>query len=195
MMDALIELDKALFELINGSWHVGFADSIAPWWREKTTWIPLYLALVIWLIIRFRVKALFILAGAGLVILCADQLSSSVIKPLVGRLRPCNDPLMEVRLLLDHCGAGKSFTSSHATNHFAIYVFLAAMLRGHLRYVVPLGFIWAASISYAQVYVGVHYPADILAGALLGSFLGWLIAKIIRVVPAAGQIFPRRNFQ
>jgi undecaprenyl-diphosphatase len=108
-------------------------------------------------------------------ILLSDQISSSVVKPLFARLRPCNDPDLstQVRLLLDGCGAGYSFTSSHATNHFALAIFLTVTLRQWIGKYTWVLYLWAASIGYAQVYAGVHYPFDILAGALLGTGIGW----------------------
>jgi membrane-associated phospholipid phosphatase len=115
-------------------------------------------------------------------VLVADQISSHVLKPLVERLRPCNQPMWShfVRTLI-HCGSGYSFPSSHATNHFAIAIFLMFSFRKNGRYLhMSLLFVWASLISIGQVYVGVHYPLDIITGCLLGSSIGILIALSAR---------------
>ncbi len=112
-------------------------------------------------------------------ILLSDQISSTVVKPFFERIRPCNDPVMQsgLRLLLDGCGAGYSFTSSHATNHFALAVYLTFTLRTWIGRYAWILFLWAATIAYAQVYAGVHYPLDVIGGALLGSAIGYWTSR------------------
>jgi undecaprenyl-diphosphatase len=184
MLDALIELDQAIFHAINGAGPIPFLDALAPYWREKTTWIPLYLVGVGWLGYRYRWRAVPYLLGIGLAVLIADQLSASVIKPAVERLRPCRDSsLLEPARVLVGCGGGYSFPSAHATNHFAVAVFIFltwARQWGAWRYLL---LVWAASIALGQVYVGVHYPLDITAGALLGAGIGWGVSKLYRLLP------------
>jgi undecaprenyl-diphosphatase len=114
---------------------------------------------------------------AALTVLLTDQISSGLIKNFVQRPRPCFDPnfYSQVRLLLDHCSGGYSFTSSHATNHYGIAAFLFATLGsyfGHWKYLL---FVWASLICYAQVYVGVHYPLDVIVGAILGYIIGSIV--------------------
>ena len=183
MTDALLELDRALFHLINTAGANPFLDAIMPYWREKTTWLPLYLIGAIWLGYRYRWRALPYLLFIGLCVLIADQLSASVIKPAVERLRPCRDTgLQEAARVLVGCGGGYSFPSAHATNHFAVAVFVLltwAQNWGGWRYGLLL---WAASIALGQVYVGVHYPLDVTAGALLGALIGWGVAKLYRLL-------------
>lgn len=182
----LLELDRNIFSLINagaGSW----LDQILPWWREKSNWIPLYILLAILFVYRFGWRGFALIAIAGLLVTVADFTSSSIFKPWVGRLRPCNDPDFadQVRLLLERCGSGKSFPSSHATNHFALAVFLRQVFGRRWRFFTSLGLLWAAIIAFAQVYVGVHYPIDILAGALLGSLFGVLGASLLGLIRPA----------
>ena len=115
-MTELLQFDEQLFQLINGSWHTPFLDAIMPYWREKSTWIPLYLFLIVFLVIRFKYYAIPMVLGVLLTIGIGDQMSSQVIKKSVQRLRPCNEPtLKEDVSLLVSCGSGYSFTSSHAT--------------------------------------------------------------------------------
>ena len=83
-----------------------------------------------------------------------------------------------VRMLLNHCSGGLSFPSSHATNHFGAAVFIYCTLKKYLGNWSYLFFLWAASICYAQVYVGVHYPTDVLGGAIIGSIIGYIVALI-----------------
>lgn len=96
------------------------------------------------------------------------------------RLRPCSDPdlLFQVRLLTDRCSGGYSFTSNHAANHFGMATFFFITFRSVLKKWAWIGFLWAGLIAYAQVYVGVHYPLDVLCGALLGLILGLLTGKV-----------------
>jgi membrane-associated phospholipid phosphatase len=175
MMEYLIGLDQSLFRLINGQWHNAFLDWLLPFWREKTTWLPLYGALVGYVFYSMQRKAaMFLLLAAVLSVGLADTLSSKVVKPEVARLRPCRTPALqgEVRSLVP-CGGGFSFTSSHAANHFALAVFLVFAL-ARRPWARGLLLAWAASISYGQVYVGVHFPLDVLFGAFMGSAVGYV---------------------
>ncbi len=108
-----------------------------------------------------------------------DQVSSSLVKKMIERIRPCNEEALvgKMRLLLEHCSGGYSFTSSHATNHFGFAMFVFLTTKHIMGKWTRWLFIWAATISYGQVYVGVHYPLDVLAGSLLGMGIGALTAK------------------
>ncbi len=177
-MEQLIQIDQSLFQLIN-HWDNAFLNSVMPLWREKTTWIPLYLITATWVVWKFKKAGFLFLLSAVLCVGVADTMSSRIIKKNIKRLRPCRTPGIEddVKLLV-HCGGGYSFTSSHATNHFALAVFFILTIGRYIKRIkVPLLF-WATTIAFGQVYVGVHYPLDILAGALLGSLTAWLFAKI-----------------
>lgn len=183
MLATLLELDTALFELINHSFHNTFLDLILPYWREKTTWIPLYLFIITFLIWKYRKQSILLIFMLIATVGFADTMSSKVIKKQVQRLRPCNNPNLkaDVKLLVD-CGSGYSFTSSHATNHFALAVFLVLLFEGIPILFSILLLLWAASIAFGQVYVGVHYPLDIVCGSLLGTciaFLGFQVYNLI----------------
>ncbi len=178
IMEELIAFDQYIFEIINGHTHNAVLDWLMPIWREKSTWIPFYLALAVFLGYKYRKAGLYLILGLALSVGLADTISSKVIKPAVHRLRPCNDPEIkdEVQLLV-HCGSGYSFTSSHAANHFAVAAFLSLTLGLHYRRIRWPLHLWAASIALGQVYVGVHYPLDILMGAFLGLIIGNIVAK------------------
>jgi len=168
--------DTQLFLKINTEWTNPLLDSIYPWYREANAWVPLYLFLIVFAIMNFKEKALPWILFAVLTATLTDQLSSSFIKNLVERPRPCREELLmgQVRLILNNCSGGYSFPSSHATNHFGFAMFLFLTLRPIMKKWGYVFFIWAATIAYGQVYVGVHYPLDILAGTLLGCLIGYL---------------------
>ncbi len=186
----LEQWDTGLFLKINTQWTNGLLDTVFPWWREPNTWIPLYLFLVVFVLVNFKSRAIPWILFAVLTLIITDQVSSTLIKNWVARPRPCNDAFLmsHVRLLLPNCGGGYSFTSSHAVNHFGFAMFIFISLRSILKRWSWLFFIWAASVSYAQVYVGVHYPLDIFCGAVLGCGIGYLtgtffIKKLPTLVP------------
>ena len=189
LLPSIEKWDTWLFLKVNTVWTNGLLDSIFPWWREAATWTPLYLFLVVFAVVNFRQKAVPWILFAVLTIALTDQFSSTLIKNWVARPRPCNDPFLmsRVRLLLDGCGSGYSFTSSHATNHFGFAMFAFISLTPVSKKWRYLFFAWAASISYAQVYVGVHYPVDVLCGGIAGCLIGWctgrLFNKLVPLVP------------
>lgn len=167
--------DTQLFLKINTEWTNPLLDSVYPWYREANAWVPLYLFLIVFAIMNFKAKALPWILFAVLTATLTDQLSSSFIKNLVERPRPCREELLmgQVRLILNNCSGGYSFPSSHATNHFGFAMFLFLTLRPIMKKWSYVFFIWAATIAYGQVYVGVHYPLDIVAGTLLGCLIGY----------------------
>ena len=174
--------DTYLFIKINNFWTNDFLDAVFPWWREANTWTPLYLFLIAFALLNFGRKGGWWILFAVLTLVMTDQISSHLIKNLFMRPRPCADDMLmgHVRLLLKNCSGGYSFTSSHAANHFGFAVFVYVSFSnviGKWKYAI-LG--WAASIAYAQVYVGVHYPLDIIGGAILGCFIGLLSAKVFQ---------------
>jgi len=178
-MEQLLHWDQELFQLLNGEWRSAVLDFLAPLWRDRRFWIPLYLLLASFAIWKFKFKGLWFILALVLAVGLSDTLSSRVVKPAVARLRPCNTPELRADVhLLVHCGSGYSFTSSHAANHFAFAAFVYMTFGALYRRARWLWWIWAASIAYAQVYVGVHYPADIAGGALLGAGIGYLMARL-----------------
>ncbi len=176
------EWDTILFLQINKKWTSSWLDIIFPWWREANTWVPFYLFLIVFGIMNFRKQFLSWLLFVIVTFTISDQFSSTLIKKWVARPRPCNDAFLtnKVRLLLENCGSGFSFTSSHATNHFALAMFLFITLHPFFKKWGYLFFVWAATIAYAQVYVGVHYPLDVICGGLLGSGIGFIIGHFFR---------------
>ncbi len=172
----LIQKDKALFLFINKQHTNTFFDWLMPILRESKTWISLYILLLVFATSKLKKKVWIWMLFAAITILLTDQISSHIFKPLFGRLRPCTDIDFspQVRLLLDHCSGGFSFTSSHACNHFGIALFIITTLSAYLKRWKYAFIFWATAICFAQVYVGVHYPLDVLCGAALGVLIGRL---------------------
>jgi undecaprenyl-diphosphatase len=180
MLEQLIQFDQNLFFTINHGLSNSFFDWLMPALRNRFFWTPLYLFIIIFSIRTYGKQGWIMILFLGLTFGCTDFISSSLIKPTVQRLRPCNDPEIksDVKNLID-CGSGYSFPSSHASNHFGLAVFLIVMFFSKWKLILPIGLLWAASISFAQVYVGVHYPVDILAGAIFGGMIGFIMGKIL----------------
>lgn len=174
--------DQWLFVYINRVLTNPFLDSVIPVWREALTWSPLYLFLLLFTIFNFGWKALPWICLFIITVSLCDQVSSTFIKNWIARPRPCSDPYFSpyVRLLLNRCPSSGSFTSSHATNHFGMAVFVSLTFKhfiGRWKYAL---YFWAATISYGQVYMGVHYPFDVIGGAITGAFIGWASASFYR---------------
>ena len=169
----LEKLDISLFNYINQGLSSEFLDFVLVPIRYEKFWIPFYIFLLVFILMNLTKYHWFSLIMIFGTIGAADIMSSHIIKPLVERPRPChsNSGLDNVNLRV-RCGVGYSFTSSHATNHFATATILFFILGGRRKKWLYLLFIWAAAISFAQIYVGVHYPIDILGGTLLGLSVG-----------------------
>ena len=185
-------LDQLLIRQWHEGWHPDWLDAVVPWWRERETWLPVYAVLLAWLVLRKRLWGLANAAAAGLAVGLADFASAGVVKPLVGRLRPCNLPGLREHLdLLTGCGPGLSFPSAHAANHFALAVALGVTCFAERPAAKWLGVVWAASIALGQVYVGRHYPSDVLFGAGLGALIGYLVGRCYLVLEARYRPAPQ----
>lgn len=172
-------IDSRLFLWLNGQ-HAGWLDTVIVSITEMWPWIPIYILLAYLVIKQYGRKSLWIFLAVGLVILCSDQLSAHVCKPLFHRLRPCFNPELEglVHLPKGLPGGRYGFVSSHAANTFAVATFLTAALRKGYRSIGWWLFAWALISSYSRIYIGVHYPGDVLAGAVLGILVGLIIWKL-----------------
>lgn len=174
-MSVLEKLDISLFNYINQGLSSDFLDFLLVPIRYEKFWIPFYAFVLVFLIFNIKkyqwFSIFFIFATIG----SADLVSSHIIKPMVERPRPCHENSgLDNVIVRVRCGSGYSFTSSHATNHFATATILFLIFAGRKKKWMYLLFLWAAAISIAQVYVGVHYPVDIFCGSLLGTSIGIL---------------------
>lgn len=179
----LIDLDDHVFLLFNG-FHSAYFDSMMMMLTGKFIWVPLYVAMAVALFLSRRTgAALIMLVGVGLVIALTDYSISSFIRPYFSRMRPSN-PDNPVSLLghvvNDYRGGDYGFPSCHAANSFALAVFMSLVARRRLF--TWFVFIWAVLHSYTRLYLGVHYPGDLIVGALYGSMIAWIIFKLIEII-------------
>jgi membrane-associated phospholipid phosphatase len=180
MPDFLLQLDRQLFYFINHDLSNAFFDVLMPVLRNRLVWIPLYVLIFIFCLWRYKKRGFIIIVLLALTFGVADFGSATIIKSTYKRVRPCNDPAMAATIISRvPCGTGYSFPSTHASDHFAIAVFLSVAFYKRYKWVLPTLLIWAASISFAQVYVGVHYPVDVTTGAIYGTLVGLLFGWIL----------------
>ena len=169
-------------------------DGVMVKFSDTLTWL-LLLLVVVFVVLRDRPvkEALCILLGIGLCVLLADQISSSLIKPWVARFRPTHDP--EIMFMVRHItgrGGLYGFVSSHAANTFAVATFLSLVFR-HMPTTVSL-LVWASIVGYSRIYLGVHFPLDVLFGALLGVVIGMLIYALLHFISLKLNSSPQQYF-
>ncbi len=186
MIAGLQEFDVDLFLKIHRGMSNGFFDWLMPLMRNRFFWSPLYLFIIIFSFKEYKKGGWSIIGMLLLTFALGDLISSRLIKPFVARLRPCNEPsLINDIIHRVPCGSGYSFPSAHATNHFGIAVFLIMVFYPRWKPILPIALAWAFIISFAQIYVGVHYPIDTLGGALLGTTIGLLTGKLYQKLQPA----------
>jgi membrane-associated phospholipid phosphatase len=182
MMEAILQWDTALFHWINDGWSNPILDLILPAARNKYLWMPLYVFCLSWILFNLSLKQCgYVIFFVIVSIFASDTISSKLIKYQVQRPRPCHEQQMDPPVIQRvSCGSGYSFTSSHAANHFCIAAFFITVFGSAMRRWKHLWWVWASMISLAQVYVGVHYPFDVLGGGLLGTIIGMSMGVMCR---------------
>lgn len=175
----LIGWDHDLFRLINSDGANPVFDAVMPLLRTSQFWAPLYLFLIAFALLNFKGRGWLWVGLFLLTVAMTDMTGTYLFKHNVERIRPCNLPDLADRIrMLVPCPGGFGFTSNHAANHFGMAAFFYLSFRGLIGRWAWLGFVWAASIGYAQVYVGVHFPSDVVAGMALGLCYGVLTGSL-----------------
>lgn len=167
MLDKIFAIDQEFFLYLNNLGTEQY-DSFFIFFTNAQTWYIGYAVLLIFLIYKYKSKSIAYIATIVLAIALTDQLCSGILKPWVGRLRPCHqEQLNGLFRLLVPCSGKFSFCSSHSGNSFALATTIFLIFKNQQKYLWPL-FIWASLVAYSRVYVGVHFPFDIFCGGLIG---------------------------
>lgn len=182
---SLLEFDKVITLAIN-SCHSPFYDNFFYIYTQTWTWIPAILLLLVWMWRKWGVRSLYVVAGIALCILLSDQISSTLLKPLVARLRPTYNPEIAdlIHTVNGYRGGRYGFVSSHAANAATFVTFTALVFRNRL-YTILLS-LWAFFTAYSRVYLGVHYVGDVLCGALIGVLVGMGVYFVLKPLLSKG---------
>ena len=181
MIETIVQWDKDLFNFFNHCCYNGPMDFLMYWATNKWTWIPLYLALLIFIAFQFKKKTWWILLAAGLMVASTDIISTRVLKNNVKRLRPCQEAAnlsFDVRTLPDVACSKYGFVSSHAANTFGLALFVGLLFYKKNKKFLYIGLMWASVVSFSRIYLGVHYPLDVVGGAILGCLCAILSFSI-----------------
>jgi len=178
MLEFLVDLDKKILLFLN-SFHTQWLDPVMLLITKTVFWLPLYLFLLYLLVKNFKKDSWIVLIGIAIAILLADQITSSFMKPFFERLRPSREPSLQglVHLVNEYTGGKYGFASSHAANTFATALFFWLIFKDRYRWMWIL-FVWAVVMTYTRIYLGVHYPGDIIIGMLIGLGAAWTGYKI-----------------
>lgn len=180
MLEQLVQLDTELFLYLNNLGSVRW-DAFWMFYTTKFYWIPLY-AVLLFLIFKMPNPKIFLLTVVIIVLMVTftDQITNVFKKILVMRLRPCHDPTLDslVRLVKPNCGGQFGYFSGHASNSMAVAVFTGFMLRYRFKYLLALLIIWSIGMGYSRIYIGVHYPLDVLSGWVFGGLSGYAFYRL-----------------
>lgn len=188
-LDTLLNIDRYMLLSLNGSDSL-FWDGCMLVYTSMAVWAPLALMLLYVLLKNNNIKDfLLLLFFVALVVLLTDQISSGFCKPFFARWRPSNDPMLmyAVDIVNETRGGKYGFTSSHAANSFGIATFIMLLIRNKALSISLI--IWAAMNAFTRIYLGVHYPGDILAGTVIGVVVGWAVYRLYLYI----QNHKRRN--
>ncbi|TMU57180.1 phosphatase PAP2 family protein [Flagellimonas algicola] len=179
MLEQLLQLDQELFLYLNGlgteTW-----DGFWMFMTRTRNSFPLYVLLLYLVYKNFGTKrTLIVLVSVALLITCTDQLSN-FFKYGIGRLRPCHDPEINdvMRLVKSYCGGKFGYFSAHAANSFAPATFFVLLFKYKVKFIGWILILWAIIVAYSRIYIGVHFPLDVITGAAIGALFGWVFYKL-----------------
>ena len=182
----MIELDRHIFSILNGSDSLVLDTimlDITTWW----VWIPMYLALIM-LVLKNNetlLRMIFTIGMAFLCFACTEIITDVIAKPLFMRVRPCNDSTIEANLVNGYAPTGYSFFSAHAANICGIVTYLCFLFRSRSLNIMLM--IWAFLSCYSRVYLGSHFPGDVIVGAVVGVLVGLLCYRLLLVFENHGE--------
>lgn len=182
-MNRIVYWDEKLFLYLNQLGSSSF-DKFWLFLTDEYYWIPVYIILIIIIFEKFGLKKSFIiLITIGLMIASTDNIAS-LFKYWVQRPRPCRNPELDglFRLVIENCKGNYCFFSAHAASTFALAIYLSKLFYKKHKYTPYLFFLWAILVSYSRIYVGVHFPLDIITGAIFGLLIGWFYNKILTYI-------------
>ena len=178
----MIDIDKQVMLALNGSDSL-YMDGVMKIFTTTSVWIPVA-AVLLFVVLKNNTPrgSLLTVLAVALTILACDQISSGLIKPIVARLRPSHDPsfMHLIDTFNGYRSGSYSFTSSHACNSFGIFTIIALIIRNRALSLSLL--LWACINSFSRIYLGVHYPGDILCGAIVGIVIGSIIFLIYHII-------------